>query len=56
MKDIIKNLGLLLIIIGVIIVSWTVFKETQTNGKLVTSTILIVVGFFAHIFLNKYID
>jgi uncharacterized protein YjeT (DUF2065 family) len=56
MKDILKNLGLILIIIGVVILSIVVFRETQSNGVLATSLILVVGGLFAHIFLNKYLD
>jgi hypothetical protein len=56
MKDILKNLGLIFIIIGVIVLSVAVFRETQTNTILVISLILIVGGLFGHIFLNKYID
>ena len=56
MKDLIKNLGILSIIIGVLILSLAVWRETQTNAKLVISLILVVVGFFGHILLNKYLD
>lgn len=56
MKDILKNLGLVFIIIGVVILSIAVFRETQTNTILIVSLILIVGGLFGHIFLNKYID
>jgi len=56
MKDILRNTGLLLIIIGVVILSISVFRETQTNARLVISLIFIVVGLFGHIFLNKLLD
>lgn len=56
MKDILKNLGILSIIAGVVILSIAVFKETQTNTTLAISLVLIVVGLIGHIFLNKYID
>ncbi len=56
MKDILKNLGVIFIVIGVVILSLAVFRETQSNLKLAISLILIVGGLFAHILLNKYID
>lgn len=56
MKEIIKNLGLIVILIGVIFLSIVVFKQTHTNAKLAISLILVVVGLFGHILLNKYID
>jgi uncharacterized protein YjeT (DUF2065 family) len=56
MKDILKNLGILSIIAGVVILSIAVFKETHTNTTLAISLILIVAGLIGHIFLNKYID
>jgi uncharacterized protein YjeT (DUF2065 family) len=56
MKDLLKNLGLILILAGVVILSITVFKETQTNAKLAVSLMLVVVGLLGHIIINKYIE
>lgn len=56
MKDVLKNLGILSIIAGVVILSIAVFKETHTNTTLAISLILIVAGLIGHILLNKYID
>ena len=56
MKDLLKNLGIILIVIGVLILSLAVWRENQTNTKLVISLILVVGGLFAHIFLNKYVE
>jgi uncharacterized protein YjeT (DUF2065 family) len=56
MKDIIKNLGLIFIVIGVIILSIAVFRETQTNAKLAISLVLIVGGLIGHILLSKYME
>ena len=56
MKELLKNIGLILILLGVVILSIAVFKETQTNVKLTISLILVVVGLLGHILLNKYID
>lgn len=56
MKDILKNLGILSIIVGVVILSIAVFKDTDTNTTLAISLIFIVVGLLGHILLNKYIE
>jgi uncharacterized protein YjeT (DUF2065 family) len=56
MKDILKNLGIISIIAGVVILSIAVFRETHTNTTLAISLILIAVGLLGHIILNKYID
>jgi hypothetical protein len=56
MKDLLKNLGLISILAGVVILSIAVFKETQTNTKLIVSLILVIAGLLGHILLNKYIE
>lgn len=56
MKDLLKNLGLISILAGVLILSIAVYKETQTNAKLIVSLILVIFGLFGHIVLNKYIE
>ena len=56
MKDILKYLGLFVIIIGVVILSITVFNQSHTNSVLVFSLVLIVLGLLGHILLNRYID
>lgn len=56
MKDLLKNMGLISILLGVVILSIAVFFESQTNVKLVISLILVVIGLFGHILLNKYVE
>ena len=56
MKELLKYLGLVSIVIGVLILSISVFRETTTNARLAVSLILVVVGFLGHIILNKVID
>jgi hypothetical protein len=55
MKDILKNIGLLSVVVGVVILSLAVFKDTTTNSVLIISLIFVVVGFLGHIILNKVI-
>ncbi|MEX0988425.1 MAG: DUF1056 family protein [Bacteroidales bacterium] len=56
MKDLLKNLGIISIVAGVVILSLAVFRETQTNAKMAVSLVLVVVGLLGHIILNKYIE
>ena len=51
-----KNAGLLVILIGVIILGIVVFSGAQTNASLALSLVLIVVGLLAHIVINKMVD
>jgi len=51
-----KNAGLLIILIGVIILGLVVFAGTQTNTNLGISLVLIVAGLIAHIVINKVVD
>lgn len=56
MKELLKSLGLLSILAGVVVLSIAVFFEIQTNTKLAVSLILIIIGLIGHIILNKYIE
>ena len=55
-KDLLKNAGLLVILIGVIILGIVVFTGVQTNAHLSLSLGLIIVGLLAHIVINKMVD
>ena len=55
-KDLLKNAGLLVILIGVIILGIVVFTGVQTNTHLTLSLVLIVGGLIAHIVINKLVD
>ncbi|HHJ10899.1 MAG TPA: hypothetical protein ENK25_08405 [Bacteroidetes bacterium] len=56
LKDLLKNAGLLVILLGVIILSIVVLTGTQTNTQLSLSLGLIVLGLLAHIVINKMVD
>ena len=56
LKTLIKNAGLLIILIGVIILALVVFAGTQTNASLALSLVLVVLGLIAHIFINRMVD
>ena len=48
-----KNAGLLIILIGVIILGIVVFSGNQTNTSLGLSLVLIIVGLIGHIVIGK---
>lgn len=56
LKELIKNSGLIVILIGVIILGVVVITKIETNSHLLLSLALIVGGLLAHIIVNKYID
>jgi hypothetical protein len=51
-----KNAGLLIILIGVIILGIVVFAGSQTNTSLALSLLLIIVGLIAHIVIGKMVE
>lgn len=55
MNNLVKYLGIVLILIGVII--FIVYSQTTGagNGYLWSGLACVIAGFIAHIFLNKYI-
>jgi len=55
-KELIKNAGLLIILIGVIVLGLVVFTGVQTNSFLGLSLGLIIGGLLAHIVINKLVD
>ena len=56
LKTLLKNAGLLIILIGVIILGLVVFAGTQTNTSLALSLVLVALGLIAHIFINRMVD
>jgi len=55
-RNLIKNAGLLVILIGVIFLGIVVFTGVQTNTHLTLSLVLIVGGLLGHIVINKIVD
>ena len=55
-KELIKNAGLLIIVIGVIILGVVVFTGVQTNSYLGLSLGLIIGGLLAHIVIGKMVN
>ena len=56
MKGLLKNLGLILILIGVVILLACSFTgNVTTNASLGTSVVLVVLGLISYIVINKKI-
>ncbi len=55
-KELIKNAGLLIILIGVVVLGVVVFTGVQTNSFLGLSLGLIICGLLAHIVINRLVD
>lgn len=48
-----KNLGVIILLIGVIILAVPSFQEGASNAVLITGLAVIVIGYLAHIYFNK---
>ncbi len=55
MKSLITNLGPIIMLIGVAILAVYFFTNSHSNNYLISAGVLLIVGFFAHIILNKSI-
>ena len=53
MNTLMKSLGVILLLIGVGILAVPAFTDMRSNTVLVIGLLTIIVGFVAHIFLNK---
>ena len=56
LQELLKNTGLIIILIGVVILGVVVFTKVQTNSYLLLSLGLILGGLLAHIVINKIVD
>ncbi len=56
LRTLLKNAGLLVILIGVILLGIVVFAGSQTNASLALSLVLIVAGLIAHIVIGKLVE
>ncbi len=55
MENILKNLGSILVLIGVVLLAIYFFTQSNSNYYLISAGVIMIVGFFAHILLNKKI-
>ncbi|MDR0698425.1 MAG: hypothetical protein LBG28_04275 [Tannerella sp.] len=48
-----KNLGVIILLIGVGVLAIPAFTDVRNNLLLGGGLLIVIIGFFAHIFLNK---
>ena len=53
MNTIMKGLGVVILLIGVGILAIPAFTEMRSNTVLAVGLITVILGFIAHIFLNR---
>lgn len=53
MKNVLKYLGVVIIIIAVLLLGYVVIAGMNDNTLLFTSLVMVVVGFFSEIFLFR---
>jgi len=56
MKAFLKNIGLIVLLAGLVIVGVSSIGTVQENTGLLTGFILIIVGLLAYIIINKRIE
>lgn len=56
MSELIKNLGVIVLLIGVIILVVPALTGSMTNTILLTGLGVIILGYISHIFINKRME
>lgn len=56
MNELIKNLGVILLIIGVVILAVPALTGGMTNAILLTGLGIIILGYLGHIVINKRVE
>ncbi len=56
MKELIRNLGVILILLGVAALAVPAFMATQTNDTLLLGLCLVIGGLLAHIIINRFVE
>lgn len=55
MKDILKYAGVIVVLIGAIVLIIPGLMHTTSNATLTAAAILLVIGFVAHIVINRFV-
>lgn len=55
MKDFLKYAGVVVVLIGALVLIIPGFLHTTSNATLTVAGILLVIGFVAHIVLNRFV-
>lgn len=56
MSAIIKNLGVIILLIGVVILAIPAITGGMTNTVLVIGLVVIILGYLSHILINKKVQ
>lgn len=56
MNEFIKNLGVIVLIIGVVILAVPALTGGMTNAILLTGLAVVILGYLGHIVINKRIE
>lgn len=56
MNELLKYLGVIILLVGVIILAIPFLSGEQSNTLLLVGLFLVLGGFFAHIFINKKVE
>lgn len=56
MKEFLKYLGPIILLIGTVVIAFYFFNPSSENTLLVVSGVLMVLGLIVHVLVNKYID
>ena len=56
MSGLIKNLGVIVLLIGVVILAVPFLTGSMTNGILLTGLAVIILGSLGHIVINKRVE
>ncbi len=56
MNELLKNLGVIVLLIGVVILAVPALTGGMTNAILLTGLVVIVIGYLSHIVINKRVE
>lgn len=56
MSGLIKNLGVIVLLIGVVILAVPFLTGSMTNSILLTGLAVIILGYLGHIVINKRVE
>lgn len=56
MKELIKYLGVIVLLVGVVVLAVPAFQGALNNGILLVGLGIIILGYVGHIFINKRLE
>lgn len=56
MKNFLKYLGPILLLIGTIVIAFYFFNPSSANTLLIVSGVLMVLGLVVHVLVNKFVE